>query len=48
MGDLDGNGRDEIVVDFGWAGIWVWVNSAVWLQIQTGTTASGLAVSDFN
>jgi len=25
-GDLDGNGRDEIAIDFGTAGLWIWLN----------------------
>ncbi|MGE3706187.1 MAG: hypothetical protein AB7I13_13005, partial [Vicinamibacterales bacterium] len=48
MGDLDGNGQDEVVVDFGSPGIWVWVNSASWVQVHAGATVSALAIGDFN
>jgi hypothetical protein len=34
-GDLDNNGIDEVILDFGAAGIWVRVNNSSWSQLHT-------------
>jgi hypothetical protein len=35
-GDLDGNGQDEVIIDFGPPhGIWAWKNNAAWTQLIT-------------
>jgi len=35
VGDLDGEGRDEIVVDFGGSlGLWAWFNNSAWKQLH--------------
>lgn len=45
-GDIDGNGIDEVAVDFGAAqGIWVRWNSANWTQIHS-LTANSIAMGD--
>jgi hypothetical protein len=34
-GDLDGNGTDEVVIDFGDPyGVWVWLNNSSWEQLH--------------
>ena len=35
MGDLDHNGIDEVIVDFGAAGIWVRLNNSSWSLLHT-------------
>lgn len=32
--DLDGNGTDEVVADFGTLGLWLW-NDGAWSQISS-------------
>jgi hypothetical protein len=33
LGDLDGNGLDDIILDFGPdSGIWVWGNNTAWIH----------------
>ena len=34
-GDLDNNGRDEVVLDFPGAGLWVWRNNTSWAQLHS-------------
>jgi probable HAF family extracellular repeat protein len=39
-GDLDGNGLDDLVIDFGFPyGIWVWMNHATWTLLHGSTPA---------
>jgi hypothetical protein len=35
VGDFDGDGMDEMALDFGAAGAWMW-NEGVWSQISAG------------
>jgi hypothetical protein len=36
VGDLDGDGRAEIVVDFGGSlGLWAWFNNSFWKQLHS-------------
>jgi hypothetical protein len=48
LGDLDGDGRDEIVVDFGAdSGLWAWVNDSFWIQVNR-LSPEGLATGHLN
>ncbi len=31
-GDMDGNGQDEVIIDFGKAGIWIRMNNSTWVK----------------
>ena len=33
-GDMDGNGQDEVIIDFGDGGIWVRLNNSSWFQLD--------------
>ena len=33
-GNLDGNGLDDLVLDFGTVGVWVWMNHGSWLFLN--------------
>ncbi len=46
-GDLDGNGRDEVVIDFTGYGVWVWANNQSWSQLH-GQNVSSIAVGDLD
>ncbi len=38
-GDIDGNGTDDIVADFGVVhGVWSWMNNTSWVQIHSNTS----------
>jgi hypothetical protein len=42
--DLDGNGTAEVIVSFGAAGLWRYVNNAGWIQLHAvspGAIAAG-------
>jgi probable HAF family extracellular repeat protein len=46
--DLDGNDRDDLVVDFGHGdGVWVWMNDAEWIQLHH-LSPSAMAVGDLD
>jgi glucose/arabinose dehydrogenase len=46
-GDLDGNGKADLIVDFPGAGVWVWSNDAGWFQLHTVNAAS-IATGDLD
>jgi hypothetical protein len=47
-GDLDGNGQDEIMIDFGGgAGIWVFANNSDWTRLDT-RSATGIQTGDLD
>ncbi len=33
-GDMDGNGQDEVIIDFGKAGIWIRMNNSTWVKLH--------------
>ena len=45
--DLDGNGRDDLVMNFPGYGVWGYLNGATWIQIH-GTGATRLAAGDLD
>ena len=48
VADIDHNGQDDIVVDFGAGyGIWTYMNNSNWVQLY-GVTASRISVGDFD
>lgn len=48
VADIDHNGQDDLVVDFGAAyGIWIHMNNTNWVQLH-GVTSSRIAVGDFD
>jgi hypothetical protein len=47
IGDLDNNGADDVIVDFGTFGLWEYANNATWRQLHTADP-EGLAVGDIN
>jgi hypothetical protein len=32
-GDLDGNGQDDLILDYGNSGVWAWLNNSAWSPI---------------
>ena len=42
-GDLDGDGRDDVIIDFPGGGIWIWRNNGIWAQLH-GFNSSFFAV----
>ena len=34
-GDVDGNGHDEVIIDFGGAGVWSYEDLGGWQQVHT-------------
>ena len=47
-GDLDGNGRDDVVVDFGSLGFWAWMNDASWLKLHPTLSPDRVAIGDMD
>jgi hypothetical protein len=48
-GDLDGNGQDDVVVDFGAAkGLWAWMNDAAWLVLHATLSPDLIATGDLD
>jgi hypothetical protein len=47
VGDLDGNGKDDLIVDFGGAGLWVRYNNATWMKLHNASTQD-LAAGGFD
>ena len=46
--DVDGNGLDDVVVDFGAAyGVWLWLNHATWVPLH-GSSPTDVAVGDLD
>ena len=45
--DLDGNGVDEVIVDFPGAGIWVLKNNANWIRLHV-SSPTRMAVGDLD
>jgi hypothetical protein len=33
-GDLDGSGQDDVIIDFGASGIWVYYNDITWTKLH--------------
>ncbi len=33
-GDMDGNGLDEVIIDFGTRGIWILMNNSTWVKLH--------------
>ena len=46
-GDVDGNGRGDLIVDFAGYGIWNYSNGSTWSQIQT-LDAAHIAAGDID
>jgi len=47
IADLDGNGKDDVIVDFGPTfGLWLYANSSTWSQLHAISPA-GLAAGRF-
>ena len=46
-GDFDGNGQDDIVLNFAGQGIWTRSNNSTWAQLNTLNSA-GVAVGDID
>jgi hypothetical protein len=47
LADLDGTGKDEVIVDFGPAyGLWQYANDAAWSQLH-GFSAAGVTGGRF-
>ena len=46
-GDLDGDGKDDLIVSFPGAGVWVWSNNSSWYQLHTSDAAS-IATGDLD
>ena len=46
-GDLDGNGREDVVVDFTGYGVWVYMNNATWAQLDA-RDASAIKIGDLD
>jgi len=34
-GDLDGNGLDEVIIDFGAGGLWIWQNNSSFVKLHS-------------
>ncbi len=46
--DVDGNGLDDLVMDFGNAyGVWLWLNHATWMQLH-GASPTDVAAGDLD
>jgi len=45
--DVDGNGLDDLVMDYGTAGVWLWLNHATWMQLH-GASPTEVAVGDLD
>jgi hypothetical protein len=51
-GDLDGNGKDDVVIDFGQpasgpTGLWKWMNNSAWIKLFA-QSAEILATGDLD
>ena len=46
IGDVDANGHDEVIIDFGGAGVWSYEDVAGWQQVH-GLNPKGLAAGRF-
>ena len=47
-GDLDGNGQDDLVLEFGpGVGVWVWMNHGTWFQL-TSMSANAILVANLD
>jgi hypothetical protein len=47
LADLDGNGKDDVVIDFGPPfGLWQYLNSSTWSQLH-GISPVGIAAGRF-
>ena len=33
--DIDGSGRDDVIISFAGFGVWAWMNQASWQQLHT-------------
>ncbi len=47
IGDIDNNGQDDVIVDFGAGGLWVWLNNTGWVGL-TGSNPEGMVVGDLD
>ena len=45
-GDLDGNGHDEVIIDFGGPGVWSYEDMGGWQQVHT-FNPKGIAAGRF-
>lgn len=46
--DVDGNGLDDVVMDFGETyGVWLWLNHTTWMQLH-GSSPTDVAVGDLD
>ena len=45
--DLDGNHKDDVIVNFGAYGVWAWMNNSSWTQLHT-LASKALVVGDFD
>ena len=41
VGDVDGNGLADVVIDFGSGGLWQLMNSTTWIQLH-GASPEGI------
>jgi hypothetical protein len=39
-GDVDGNGRADLIIEFPGAGIWVWLNNTSWLPLHSSNVSA--------
>ncbi len=47
-GDLDGNGKDDTVIDFGaTVGLWKWMNDGAWVKLH-GLSPENLAIGNLD
>jgi hypothetical protein len=46
-GDMDGNGQDEVIMDFGASGIWVQYNNSMWKKLHK-SGAENIATGDID
>jgi hypothetical protein len=47
VGDLDGNGHDEVIIDFGAPGVWSYEDIGGWQQVHS-SNPRGIATGRFN
>ena len=47
IGDLDGNGRDDLLVNFGASGLWARYNNATWTKLHNNSSI-GLIAADLD
>ncbi len=47
VGGLDGNGHDEVIIDFGAPGVWSYEDIAGWQQVHT-LNPKTIAIGRFN